>query len=424
MSAASTTPGVHVTLEARQLNVARWSTSDLTVLAAARAAVERDEDLGAWLARVVGIGAAAVSTAGHSSDLTRIDSAMDRLDRQIQTSLEAATTRLGESVQRATDPETGDVTRAAQAAVDRLAAGVQRVLTGPGALLPDATTRAVSQVTNTALAEIHRILDQDRKALAQLVAQDRDRTAIELVAAVSTHQSDLTGIVTELKDLLAARSITEAHQASGPRKGLAYEAAVHTALSDIAGNAGDGGADFTGGTGGVDGSRKGDVVVELRSLPRSPRLVAEAKDRPARHLSVREWSVELEAAMRARQAHVAIGICPPEQMPGGLPVLVLDQRRLLVSWSPDDGDNVLTAAYLLMRMAAGQNHDGSSPSRDQLEGHLRSMAAAIAGLDEIQRHAASCRRTAEKIATAASKATAELSQRIELTAGAAQDQVA
>lgn len=407
-------PQGQVAVNGQEFVVGNWRTADLAVLTAARAAAERGEDLGAWLTRVVAIGAAAVNTAGTVTDVARIDSAMDRLDRQVRTSLDAALARLGDTVSKATDPETGDVTRAAQAAVDRLAIGVQRVLTGPDALLPEAAARAVGQVTNSALAEIHRLLDHDRQALARMVAQDRDRTAVELVAAVSTHQAELNGVVSELKELLAVRSVSEAGRASGPRKGLTYETELHLALADIAAAAGDGGADFTGATTGADGSRKGDVVVDLSSLQGvAPRLVVEAKNRPSKSVTTREWADALDAAMKARKAHVALGVCPLEQMPGRSPVVVLDHRRLLVAWDPDAGDHVLGAAYLLMRMAAGHARDGSTPLQSEIEGHLRTIAATMTALDEIQRQAGTCRRAADKIALAAAKAGQDLAERIE-----------
>lgn len=398
-----TAPRMAVRVSEHVLTVEVWHSKDLAVLAAAQQAAARGENLDDWLARVIAIGAAAVSTAGTTSDLARIDSALHRLDRQVSTSLDAALARLNASVTRATDPETGDVARAAQGAVDRLAAGVQRVLTGSGALLPEATTQAVGKVTDRALSEIHRLLEQDRQALASLVATDRERTAVEVVKAVSTHNAEFAAVVSELRLLLANRATDDARASSGPHKGLSYESDVHDALHELASAAGDGGATRTGGQAGADGTRKGDSIVDLRSLTGKPkRLVVEMKNRPGRAaLSSSGWATELEQAMRARQADVAIGICPAEQMPGSNGVFVIDSRRMVVAWDPE-GPLLLGPAYLLMRMAAAQ-HSTIGPDQAEVEADVRAIAASLKPLDDIQRQAGTCRRAVDKIdATAGS----------------------
>lgn len=409
----STSSQQQVSVTERALVVSTWQTSDLAVLTAAKHAVERGEDLQDWLTRVVAIGAAAVSTAGTTTDLARIDAALHRLDGQVHTSLETALARLDATVVKATDPETGDVAKAAQSAVDRLAAGVQRVLTGSEALLPEATNRAVTAVTDRALSEIQRLLEQDRNALAVMVTADRERTAVEVVKAVSAHNAEFAAVVSELRQLLTARATQTARESSGPRKGLSYENDVHAVLQEIAAAGGDGGATFTGGTAGVDGSRKGDTVVHLRSLPGSPRrLVAEAKNRPGRSFTAAEWAAELDHAMRSREADVAIGVCPADQMPGTSRVFVIDSRRLVVAW--DDGElDLLGPAYLLMRMAAGQHGAAAGPGQAEIEANLRAITASLAPLDEIQRHAGTCRRAAEKVATTATKLRDDMAARIE-----------
>ncbi len=172
-------PNTQVTLAGDTLHVTTWSTSDRTVLAGAQAASARGDELATWFAHLVTAGAAAVTAAGAGTDLARIDQALDRLDRELQRSLQQVVDRLHASVAKATDPTTGDVAVAAQAAVDRLAEGVQRVLTGSDALLPEASARAVNQVTASALSEIHRLLDTDRRQLGSLIAADRERSAVD-----------------------------------------------------------------------------------------------------------------------------------------------------------------------------------------------------------------------------------------------------
>lgn len=397
-----------------ELQVQHWATADRTVLTAAAAATARGEDLDTWFTNLVAAGAAAVTAAGAGTDLARLDAAMSRLDRDVQEATERMVTRLNQSVIQATDPEVGDVARAAQSAVDRLAAGVQRILTGTDALLPAAATKAVEQVTAHALAEIHRLLDADRQQLGAIVAADRERVAVELARSIGDQNAHLADVVAEMRAALTAHTVATAQQSSGPRKGLAYEDEVQVLLNRIAAAAGDGGADGIGTTPGIDNSRKGDVLVDLRSLPTQPRLVVEAKHRPGKAaLGVRQWATELESALTARQAAVALGVCPREQMPGGAPVLVIDGRRAVVGWDPGDADDLLSAGYLLMRMAAGQQRRDHAVSPAELEEHVRAIAAGMAPLDEIRRQAGTCRKAAERIAETAHALRDDLATRIE-----------
>ena len=405
---------MNIEITSTDLRVHRWTSTDRTVLAAAAAAGARGEDLDAWFTHVVTAGAAAATAAGAGSDLARVDAALSRLDQQVQDATERMVARLHDSVARATDPITGDVARAAQAAVDRLAAGVQRILTGSDALLPTASAKAVEQVTSHALAEIHRLLDADRKQLAAVVAADRERTAVELARSIGEQNSHLGQVVADLRTVVTTHAVTAARQSSGPRKGLAYEDEVHALVHRIAAASGDGGADAVGTTGGIDNSRKGDVVVDLRSLPTQPRLVVEAKHRPGKAaLGVRQWAAELDSALTARQAAVALGVCPRSQMPGELPVLVVDGRRVVVGWDAEDADELVVAAYLLMRMVAGQQRRDSTLSPAELEEHVRAIAAGMAPLDDIQRQATVCRRAAERITVTAQALRADLAARIE-----------
>jgi hypothetical protein len=396
------------------LLVSHLAVTDRRVVDAAKAAAERGDDLATWCINVLAAGTAAVTAAGAGTDLARVDAALDRVRTDVETALHAALGRLDATVAKATDPTTGDVARAAQDAVNRLAAGVQRILTGSDALLPEASSRAVRQVTDGALAEIHRLLDGDRQYLAQLIAGDRERAAVEMAQAISAQNAHLGEVVAQLREALAAKAIHDAGASSGPRKGIVYEAQVHLLFQRLAGAAGDGGADAVGTATGTDGSRKGDIVVDLRSLPNRPRMVVEAKNRPGKAaLSSGQWAEELDRSLSARNADVALGVCPVDQMPGSRQVLVIDSRRAVVAWDQDTGDDLATAVYLLMRMSAGYQRHDTAVSPAELEQHVQAVVAAIAPLDEIQRQAVACRRSAERIDAAAQALRTDLKARID-----------
>lgn len=397
-----------------QLLITQLVVTDRRIVEAARAAADRGDNLAAWCVNVLAAGTAAVTAAGAGTDLAKVDAALDRVRTDVDAALRTALARLDATIVKATDPTTGDVARAAQDAVSRLATGVQRILTGSDALLPEASSRALRQVTDSALAEIHRLLDGDRKHLAQLVAGDRERAAVEMAQAISAQNAHLGEVVAQLREALAVKAVHDAGATSGPRKGIVYEAQVHGLIHGLAEAAGDGGADSVGSTAGTDASRKGDIVVDLRSLPSRPRMVVEAKNRPGRAaLGPGQWAEELDRSLAARSADVAVGVCPVDQMPGTRHVLVIDGRRAVVAWDPECGDDLVTAVYLLMRMCAGYQRRNTAVSPAELEQHVQAVVAAIAPLDEIQRQAVTCRRSAERIDAAAQALRTDLKARID-----------
>lgn len=387
--------------------------SDRRIVEAATAAAQRGVDLPSWCVDVLTAGTAAVTAAGAGTDLARLDAALDRVRVDVDAAVAAALARLDATIVKATDPTRGDVARSAQDAVDRLSAGVQRVLTGSDALLPEASRRAVAQVTDTAMAEIHRLLEGDRRHLAQLVNGDRERAALAVTQAITAQNAHLGDVVAELRAALAVKAVADAGAASGPRKGAVYEAQVQDVFHELAASAGDGGADPVGSVTGVDGSRKGDVVIDLRSLPGTPRLIAECKDRPGAALRPGAWARELEAALAARNADVAIGVCPVGQLPGSSQVLVIDSRRVVVGWDPDCGTDLLGAVYLLMKMCAGYQRRDRVVSRAELEQHIQAVITAITPLEDIQRYATAIRRGADKIDATAQELRTDLTARIE-----------
>lgn len=402
-----------VVLDGTALQVTRWSTTDAEVLAAAQAAAASGESLADWLARTLAVGARAVNAANGAVDHLRLEAAVARVEEQMAAKLNEVLARMGDTLERATHPATGDMARSAQAAVDRLAMGVQRVLSGPDALLPEAASRAVAQVTDRALSEIHRLLEQDRQHLAATVLQDRQSVAAEVAQAVSQYGVEYRDVMTELRELLAVRAVAVEARDAGPRKGLSYEQAVHEAIHEIAAAAGDGGADFVGSVTAANGTKKGDSLVTFRSLPgAAKRLVVEAKHRPSRPLSASEWAQELDAAMSAREAHVAVGLCPIEEMPGTSGVLVIDSRRLVVGWDTESTTDVLQTVYLLARLVAGQT-DAVDQPEDRTDDLVRSMSAAVLQMAEILKQARASERAVAKIQALGKQLRDDLAARIE-----------
>ena len=160
-----------------------------------------------------------------------------------------------------------------------------------------------------------------------------------MLKAINAQNAYLGGVVADLRVALAVKAAHDAQASSGPQKGLAYEAAVRQLVHGIAEAAGDGGADAVGGCTGADGTRKGDVPVELRSQTTHHRMAVQAKNRPGR------------PAPRGRPVgHPARpGADRPQRrrrrlrLPGRADAriasrpLVIDSRRTVVAWDLDAG---------------------------------------------------------------------------------------
>lgn len=268
-------PTARVRLYDGRLTVATMTFSGSEVVIAAADAQRRGLPLDVWLDGVVRAGVAAVSVAGAGADLARVEQALAGLSGQVQASVDAAMTRLTTQVRSVADPEDGDLARAAQAAVTRLANGVQGLLLGDQAPLPTAVRASVEAATAQALAEIQRSLAATTASLQHTVAQDRDAVSATVTAAtgslatqVSTALESLRGALDSATEIAHARSKTN-------RPGLDYERNLTDALCVIAANAGDGGATFVGGSTGQAGTRNGDVLVTFAHGRGA--LVAEAK---------------------------------------------------------------------------------------------------------------------------------------------------
>ena len=131
-----------------------WNDTD--IMTAALEAQRRGVALESWLQNVIRAGVAAVRVASSGADLAQVERLINTLTQRVETSVTGSLTDLTTQVARLSDPADGDLARASQAAVDRLAYGVQKLLLGEQAVLPETVRAAVRGVTEQALAEIQR----------------------------------------------------------------------------------------------------------------------------------------------------------------------------------------------------------------------------------------------------------------------------
>jgi hypothetical protein len=267
------------------------------------------------------------------------------------------------------------------------------------------------------LAEIQRALQAQQESVTRAVTSDREAVSLALGREISAHNGELRALVTGLKETLSDRAVAQAGAGSGPRKGHSYEAECLQLFTRLAAPT-DGAATAVGAQAGLDGSRAGDLVVELVSLGSPPPvLVVEAKNRPASGaaLSVAEWRRTLAAARTSRGAHVACGITPSGQMPGGGAhrLLVLDERSILLAWEPGDPEDLCAAALALLRLtAASLSRGDSAADTGLLSQRLAEFVHAMRPLDTVQSQAAAAGRAAAKITAAAAELRVGLEERM------------
>lgn len=393
------------------VRVSNWHSTDPDVMSAANAAQGRGEDLATWFDVVVRAGA----VAGSGADLARLERAVEGLTVGVASQVTSALGQLERAVAQAVHPRDGELAMASQAAVTRLADGVARLITGPEATVPMRVQAAVKETVDRSLDEIQRALAAQSSHVANLVSGDRDELRRSLLDSVSRQHTELVVAMAEIRAGLASKEAVAAEARHGARKGFTFERACADLFGTIAARAGDGGATPVGGTPGVAG-RKGDVVIDLSSLGEpAPRLVVEAKDRSSTAMSVAQWRAELSAAKKNRGATAGIGITRPELMPtAGQRIVVINDRTLVLGWSPDDDDDDLaTACYLLMRLsAAGSRPDADTVAVSEVRRQVTDLLHSLTHLDTVLQQAGTARRALGRIDDASAAMRADVEFRV------------
>jgi hypothetical protein len=189
-------PQVRVTSAA--LEVLHLSLDDPELLTAARAVVERGEDLDAWVRSPLRAGAVAIIAASSSVDTGRLTRAVDQATTKVDNTIQVALTKFEAAIAAAVDPDNGPLAIASRAVVDRLSIGVTKLMAGPNATVPETVRLAVNGVTDDALAEITRSLQATATNTQRVLTQDRDAVRKDVVDAVTGQFGHLTEVVEAL----------------------------------------------------------------------------------------------------------------------------------------------------------------------------------------------------------------------------------
>lgn len=399
---------------------------DRDTVAAARAAQESGQDLDAWASTCIRAGAAATTVAATGVDLTRLERTLAQVSEHAATVVTDAVTGLTSVVERTTGPGS-DLERAAQAQIDRLATGIGRMLAADGPA-PAGISAAITAATAQAQAELRALFAQQAATVTATVTSDREAIHRALTDHLAGQQARLDRQLEELRTGLAlihsqqaamytAQVVAAAAPVASAGPGADYESAAVHAVSQIAVNAGYGGATPTGGTPGADGNKLGDAVIDFVDLGSpAPRLVIEAKRR-AKGVTVEAARRELAGARSNRNAHYAILLAPADRLPTpGVRLQVLSPHDLALAWEPDDpgGEAELTAAILLLHLVADHVRDEAGDiDRAGLQRAVTDLAGALAPFTDVLRHAGTAEAALGRLKATAATMQGDLASRVQ-----------
>jgi hypothetical protein len=156
------------------------------------------------------------------------------------------------------------------------------------------------------------VRNEDRKAIAELLDPGNDQSPLhrlhrDVTKAVRDEAERTHKLVAELSEKIAVNTAEAGMFEKTALKGSSFEDAVHASVSDLVTPFGDT-AEFTGREVGCAGTKKGDEVVTLNvddTRTSNVRYTLECKDQKVGHKATTD---ELDAAMRNRDAEVAIAV--------------------------------------------------------------------------------------------------------------------
>lgn len=401
---ASDTEENTVRLDGDGLLIRSLRSTDAVVLAGARRAAATGAPLETWAASALAVGAQAIDLAGPVAAVDAVSRRVDALADKVAAAAETGAARLQAAVERASDERDGSVAVAVRTALERLAADVSGLVADEDAPLRKAVARSVHDATGLAAARVERALADNTAAVRAALSPTDPAGPVESLrrevrAASEATRRELGDRLAEVSTLVAVAREHSAVLERSSAKGVPYERAVCDAVSEIALAAGDLLEPTGSDVGLVAHAKSGDAVVTLAASATggaAVRVVVEAKDST---LSAARWRAELDAGLRNRGAHAALGVVrSADRMPGGRRrIALLDATRCVVAWDPaEDPADVLAAAYALVRASAAAAANAAAgdddAERELLARAVRETYDALSGWDALDKAAGTARR--------------------------------
>ncbi len=353
----------------------------------------------------VGAQTAAASEAAAKSTAAATDQAAASLVKaaaEAQTSIHAAAKLTRESfteqVTRSREQLSADITRLVGGEDPILGARLDAVLAKFGSELDERVGRRADELYVKAARQLD---PRDPTSPLAAVTQQLGQQYAALAAQFGESQKDVTArldaLSTAVQVTAAAATATAITTAVSPLKGIAYEDGIHQRAAAFAVRTGDEYLDTSGVAGRISRCFKGDGVLTITLPTGRVRVVIEMTDSDT---IVRGWNDYLDQSERNRGADVSLGLVRTvEQMPDSQRLRVFGPRRLVLAHDPAvDAPDLLDTVLLLLRsqaIAAAQRTAGAD--LQCVEEKINEALACLDKLNEVQKHAGSIRRSADKI---------------------------
>lgn len=290
--------------------------------------------------------------------------------------------------------------------IARLVGGDDPLLAGKlGGLLAEFGAKLddrVGQRTDELFVKASRQLDpRDPTSPMAAVTKQLGEQHTTLLTQLGEGQKDLTERLEALS--IAVHSSAASTEAASRTanvttlKGSMYADAVHTQLAAFAATQGDEYLDTSGETGYLPRCKKGDGVLVVPTGATAAHVVIEMTDSDT---VVRRWNDYLDEAERNRGAIVGLGLVRTvDQMPDGQRLRCFGPRRIVLAHDPAvDDPGLLRAVLLLLRSQAvlALGRAGGENLRTAEE-KLTEAVSCLERLNEVQKHAGTIHRTADKV---------------------------
>lgn len=351
------------------------------------------------------VGERAADTHAKAAEVTEraVKSASEAVSKAAQDATKAIT-----DADKATRKELQDSTKAALAEVRRIFGGEHpEVMERLMPVLEKFGTDLDAKARST-FGELH------AKAVKQLDPADPTSPMAKVTAELTTQQRQLTerieqshsSLTERMNELATALKVQEARKAitrRTPEKGVEFEDAMTSWLSEIAAGLGDEYSDTRNKTGAVSRCKMGDAVLSVDGG--AARVMIELTDSADRN-----WHAYFDEAERNREAHASLGIVPTAEQNGGQSIRVLGARRIVLAFDPALDDPALLRTVIMLLRASGLAAS-SRRGADELataEEKITEAVAQLEKLDDVKKSASSIHKNATKIESACTAINASL----------------
>ena len=374
-----------------------------------------------FVVQALAVGVQALDAVASGQDLERLEAVLADVDAKVAESVRSALTNLRLKVQESAQQEAERFDRSTSAALTRLSDGVSALVSGQDGILARNVQASVQRITEETQRSLQEVMVTQAATTQAVLNQDRDQVRAAVLAQLGQQQIELRSAFGEIRERLAALDAARRTRAASPARGDDFEESAHELVSRIAHAAGDlANVEHTGRVTGAKGVKKGDIVVTVQGATRHGAKIAkiaiEAKDRRGTSkVSVRSLTEELREGRSDRGAVCSLGLLPPKAMPlRDHKVVLLEQRSLCVVYEPGGDEELVTAAYQLMKLLAiSESPDGSSGlDRRAVRNQLDDLTAALNRFNELEKHAGSADRAVSKIREVSTQLKADLVRRL------------